>query len=79
MNLSIGDVISDASSCTGLIDLEVLEVVPLAVTPSLANFIEISDNFNSIRGSDDGGGTSRVPQDDDHLEEPMKEDGEGEG
>lgn len=79
MNLSIGDVISDASSCTGLIDLEVLEVVSLAVTPSLVNFIEISDSFSSGRGSDDGGSTSRVPQDDNHLEEPMEEDGEGEG
>lgn len=54
-------------------------MVPLAMTPSLTNFIEIGDSSNSRRGSDDGGGTSRVPQDDDHLEDSMEEDGEGEG
>lgn len=38
--------ISNASSRTRVIDIEVLDVVPLAVIPHLVNGIEINDSSN---------------------------------
>lgn len=48
MGLSSGDDISDASSRTRVVSYDILDVVPLVVRSLLANFIEISDDSDSM-------------------------------
>lgn len=72
--LSSGGDISGVFLLTGVVDLEILDVVLIAVRPPPINFIKISDSFDSrksFKGETDGSGG---PWDKDNLEVHIEED-----